>query len=413
MPGLLKARLAEQFPQQRAVIKGLLTKSGNQKLGEYTIEQVYGGMRGIAASVCDTSLVDENTGLWIRGKHILELVDQTPEQIFYLMLTGEKPTAEQLADLKADLAARAEVPAYVWSVLDAMPEGSHPMSMLSAALMAMQSDSVTAKTYASTSKDKLWEGYYEDGLKIVATVNAVAAAIYRKRYGKGARIAAQGKGFGPDFASMLGLPDEKGTLAKLLDLYLTLHCDHESGNVSTATALTVASAHSDLYLSIAAGLNGLAGPLHGLANQNSLAWTLSIRDRFGGVPTNDQIKDFAWEILNSGKVLPGFGHAVLRDIDPRFTAFRDFAKAEMPDAELYRIVEGLFQVVPKVLLEHGKAKNPWPNVDAISGCLLYNFGLTEFDFYTVLFGVSRVLGFTAQIVLNRGTGMPIMRPTRS
>ncbi|MCX7607724.1 MAG: citrate (Si)-synthase, partial [Anaerolineales bacterium] len=193
-------------------------------------------------------------------------------------------------------------------------------------------------------------------------------------------------------------------------LYFILHSDHELGNVSAHATHLVGSALSDAYYAFSAGLNGLAGPLHGLANQECLAWLISVRDRFGGVPTRQQLYDFAWETLNSGKVIPGYGHAVLRVTDPRFTAQLEYAKKHFPEDTLVQIAELVYEVVPQVLKEQGKAKNPAPNVDAISGTLQYYYGVREFDFYTVLFGVGRSLGVMANLVWARALGQPIERP---
>jgi citrate synthase len=132
--------------------------------------------------------------------------------------------------------------------------------------------------------------------------------------------------------------------------------------------------------------------------------------RFGGVPTKEQLEKFAWETLESGKVVPGYGHAVLRITDPRFDAFLAFGKQYCSTDPVFRIVSDVFDVVPGVLSQVRKIKDPWPNVDAGSGALLYHYGLTEFDYYTVLFSVSRALGITAQAVVSRAMGYPITRP---
>ena len=213
-----------------------------------------------------------------------------------------------------------------------------------------------------------------------------------------------------NYAHMLGIEDPTGNFKKLMRLYLTLHCDHEGGNVSANTCHTVGSALSDPYYAVSAGLNGLAGPLHGLANQECLRFVLAVHQHYQGVPTDEQLKEYAWERLNSGRVIPGYGHAVLRVTDPRFSAFREFGLKYCGDDEVFQIVDKLFNIIPGVLKEHGKAKNPWPNVDAGSGALLYHFGLREFDYYTVLFGVSRALGMLSQLVINRALGSAITRP---
>jgi len=193
-------------------------------------------------------------------------------------------------------------------------------------------------------------------------------------------------------------------------LYFILHSDHESGNASAHATHLAASTLSDIYYAFSAGLNGLAGPLHGLANQESLRWLQSVYDKFGGVPTKEQVRDFAGETLSSGQGIPGYGHAVLRKSDPRYTAQFEFAQRYLPDDEIFQLAKVVYEVVPSVLLEQGKAKNPWANLDAISGTLQYHYGITEMDFYTVLFGVGRSLGVTANAVWARALGQPIERP---
>jgi citrate synthase len=167
---------------------------------------------------------------------------------------------------------------------------------------------------------------------------------------------------------------------------------------------------SSPFLAVGAGFNGLAGPLHGLANQECLKFVLEIRDYFNGKPTDEELKEFCWKRLNNGRVIPGYGHAVLRCPDPRFTAFMDFGKEHIQNDDVFAIVKALFDVVPPVLEEQGKAKNPWPNVDAASGSLLYYYGLKDFNYYTVLFSLSRAMGIVSQIVINRALRIPITRP---
>ncbi|KAJ2010109.1 citrate (Si)-synthase, partial [Coemansia sp. S85] len=199
--------------------------------------------------------------------------------------------------------------------------------------------------------------------------------------------------------------------ADLMRLYLVIHSDHEGGNVSAHTTHLVGSALSDPYLSFAAGLNGLAGPLHGLANQEVLRWIIKMQEEIGtDTPTEDQIREYCWATLNSGRVVPGYGHAVLRKTDPRYMAQREFAQKNLPEDNLFKTVSALYKVVPGVLTEHGKTKNPWPNVDAHSGVLLRHYGLVEQDFYTVLFGVSRAFGVLSQLIWDRALGFSIERP---
>jgi citrate synthase len=370
-------------------------------------------MRGVKALVCDTSVVPPDKGLIIRGTPIGELKDQLPEAVFYLLVTGEMPDNEALEDLKKDLKSRSEVPDYVWKTLEAMPKGSHPMVMFSLGILAMEKESVFKKKYnEGMKKTEYWDSTLEDCLNLIAKLPTLAAGIYRMRFNKGPRIEPDPSlDWAGDYARMLGLDDPTGEFANLMRLYMVLHTDHEGGNVSAHTCHCVGSALSDVYYAVSAGLNGLAGPLHGLANQMCLRWAIMVKDKFGGVPTEDQLRQFAWDTLNSGQVIPGYGHAVLRVTDPRFTAFHEFGSRVCADDDLFQIVAKVFKVIPDVLREHGKAKDPWPNVDAASGCLLYHFGLTEFEYYTVLFGVSRALGMCSQLIVSRALGEAIERPS--
>ncbi|MBI4802881.1 MAG: citrate (Si)-synthase [Elusimicrobia bacterium] len=408
----LKEKLAGKIAAMREDLKKLAKDHAARVISEVTVEQAYGGMRGIKSLVCDTSEVDNNRGLIIRERHISELTEKTPEEILWLLLTGELPDSEELKSLKADMADRSAVPRYVWDVLKAMPKDSHPMTMLSAAILCMDKDSVFKKRYdEGMKKDVYWEPMLEDTLNLVARTPVIAAGIYRMRYGKGPLIESDNSlDMSANFARMHGISDPDGKFADLMRLYLVLHSDHESGNVSAFTTHTVASALSNLYYAVSAGLNGLAGPLHGLANQECLKWVLMVKDMFKGVPSDEQLHKFAWDTLQSGKVIPGYGHAVLRQTDPRFTAFMEFGKKICPDDQVFQIAEKTFKVVPPILVQQGKAKDPWPNVDAASGCLLWHFGMNEFDYYTVLFGVSRIMGISAQAVISRAIGSPIVRP---
>jgi citrate synthase len=412
MFGVLKDKLAEQIPQLREEARALAKGHGDKVISEVTVAQAFGGMRGVKAMICDTSLVEPDKGLIIRGRPIGELTDRIPEEIFWLLLTGELPNATELAALQADLSDLNEVPRYVWQVLGAMAEDSHPMAMFNTAILTMERESDFRKRYrAGMKKEEYWDAALDDALRLIAVLPRIAAGVYRLRFEKGDRILPDPElDWAGNYALMLGIPDPTGEFQNLMRLYLTLHCDHEGGNVSANTCHTVGSALSDPYYAVSAGLNGLAGPLHGLANQECLRFVLAIHQNYKGVPTDEQLREYTWERLNSGRVIPGYGHAVLRVTDPRFTAFREFGKKVCPGDEVFQIVDRLFEVVPKVLEEHGKAKNPWPNVDAGSGSLLYHFGLREFDYYTVLFGVSRALGMLAQLVINRALGTAITRP---
>ncbi len=408
----LQAILAKKIPVWRDEIRAVISEKGNKVLSECTVAQAYGGMRGVKCMVCDTSEVPPDRGLLVRDIPIGELTDKTPEDIFYLLCTGELPDASSRRALQKDWAARAKVPAYVWKVLEGMPATSHPMCMFNTGILVMQKESEFVKAYnKGMPKTDYWKPTLEDSLNLLAKLPTLAAGIYRLRFKKGKRIAPKpGLDWAKNYAHMLGIKDPKGEFADCMRLYLVLHCDHEGGNVSAHVCHTVGSALSDPYYAVAAGLNGLAGPLHGLANQECLNWILDLRKKFKGEPTNEQLEKFAWDTLNSGKVIPGYGHAVLRVTDPRFTAFRDFGMKHFPKDPVMKMVDQVFTIVPEVLKKQGKAKNPWPNVDAGSGALLHHYGMREFSYYTVLFSISRAMGMCSQLIVNRAIGTPIERP---
>jgi len=409
---LLINKLCDKIPDWRYEAKQIIDEKGDSIINNVTVQQVYGGMRGIKGLVCDTSAVSADKGLIIRGIPLLEITHILPEEVFFLLLTGEIPDEKELKDLQSQLTELAEVPTYVWDVLNAMPDDSHPMAMFNTAILVMEKESVFHKKYdEGLQKQDCWKAILEDAISLVAKLPAIGAGVYRTRFNKGELISPdENMDWGANFAHMLGIPDPDGILKKLMRLYLMLHCDHEGGNVSAFSGLTVASALSDPYYAVSAGLNGLAGPLHGLANQECLKFVLEIKDHFNGSPSKDELTQFVWERLNSGRVIPGYGHAVLRCPDPRFTAFINFGKENIKGDPVFDIVQNLFDVVPSVLKEQGKAKNPWPNVDAASGSLLHHFGMTEFSFYTVLFSISRAMGMVSQMVINRALAIPITRP---
>lgn len=419
----LKDVLKKKIDAHRPRTTRLVKEFGDVKLGDVTISQAIGGARGIKCLVTDISYLDPMEGIRFRGMTIPETFAALPkvpgseypyvEGFWYLLLTGDVPTMEQTLEVVEDWKSRAALPQYVIDVLRALPRDSHPMVMFSAGIVAMQRESVFASNYAAGKFNKMtcWEDMLEDANNLMAKLGPLGAYIYRMKYKGDVHIAADPNlDMGGQFAHMIGQSDEYKDVARM---YFILHSDHESGNVSAHTTHLVASALSDAYLSYSAGINGLAGPLHGLANEEVLRWTQNFMAKLGGkVPTEEELKAALWDTLNSGQVIPGYGHAVLRKTDPRYTSQREFCLntpglAEYP---LFQLVKMIFEVAPGVLLEHGKAKNPWPNVDAQSGVIQWYYGVTQYEFYTVLFGIGRALGCLANITWDRALGYAIERP---
>jgi len=419
----LKEVLAQKIAEFRPRTTRLLKEAGDVKLGEVTISQAIGGARGVKCLVTDISYLDPMEGIRFRGMTIPETFAALPkvpgsdypyvEGFWWLLLTGDVPTMEQTLQVVEDWKSKSAIPSYVIDVLRAMPRDSHPMAMFSAAIVAMQRESVFASNYAAGKFNKMtcWEDMYEDCNQLMAVLGPIGAYIYRMKYKGDTHIAADPNlDMGGQFAHMIGQSDEYKDVARM---YFILHSDHESGNVSAHTTHLVASALSDAYYSYSAGINGLAGPLHGLANEEVLRWTQNFMAKLGGqVPTEEGLKEALWATLNSGQVIPGYGHAVLRKTDPRYASQREFCMNTpgLREYPLFQLVKMIFEVAPGVLTEHGKAKNPWPNVDAQSGVIQWYYGVTQYEFYTVLFGIGRALGCLANITWDRALGYGIERP---
>ncbi|MEC8277929.1 MAG: citrate/2-methylcitrate synthase, partial [Myxococcota bacterium] len=295
-------------------------------------------------------------------------------------------------------ASRAKVDPQVFAILRQLPKGGHPMEWLINGLTLL---GMTGKT----------NDFYEDGLNVVARVPALVAAIFRIRSGWGDPIESKPElGLIENFVHMLGVPGgDNVALTELLRTFYILHMDHGGGNLSTFTGKAVASGLADMYASLAAAMAGLYGPRHGRANQDCLAFVREV-----GTSDKAELEALIRTRRANKQLVFGFGHAVLRAEDPRATIQYELGQKICGDDELFKTAFALREVAVKVLSEEEKISNPYPNVDAVSGTLLNASGLTDSDFYTVLFGLSRCSGIAAQIVDERlnfrnGKGVAIYR----
>lgn len=418
---MLKTRLEQVIPERRNAMDALLAEHGNEPVGTVTVEQIIRGGRDVTSVFCDTSEVPSDRGLMIRGTPIAELADRSPEEIFWLLTTGELPRPDQHAWLTAELNRRgAKVPSHVFKIIDSVPRTAHPMRTFILAVNSLGAPcgdyhgSAFARSAASLPKDRQWEPMLEDCLNLLAATRVIAAYIYRLRFGKGVnewnevwRENMTGP-YASGFAHMLGIPELR--FVEFLRLYLVLQCDHEGGNASAHASLLTGSTFADIYYSYASGMCALAGPRHGLAAQECLEWVLAVQQHFGSVPTESRLAEYVSAKLKGGEIIPGYGHARLRSIDPRFQIMLAAGKQLCPENPLLQIVEQTFKVTPGIMREMGKAKNPAPNTDAVPGSIAHYLGLQELDFYTVLFAVSRAFGLCAQAIDARALGLPIERP---
>jgi len=372
------------------------------------------------------SQLDSQEGIRFRGRTIPEMAkilpkvkhEMIPEGVMWLLLTGDAPNAEELKELQHDLITDKDMPKSTHQLIVKSAKHHHPMTILSMAILDMQNHSKFAKAYSEgkLKKNDYWKSTLEDGLFILRFLPQIAALIYTTKYDK--------KPLNPDahdwagrYSQLLGYSSLE--MSEVIRGYLSVHTDHEGGNVSAHASWLVNSALSDPFLSLSAAFNGLAGPLHGLANQEVLKFLLAMKQDLitKGVHITSSsdpqlltaIREFSENWLKTA-VIPGYGHAKLRNTDPRFTFLKEQSLMYMPNVDLVKLVHGSEKVIPEILKKLGKVKNPFPNVDAHSGVLLYELGLTEFDYYTVVFAVSRAIGCISNMVWARALGLAIERP---
>ncbi len=417
----LKEKFLKKSISVKKEIKKILAEHGDKKVSEVSLKQVFGGARGVIMMFWETSLLDAETGIQFRGYSIPQLRkkmptgtgdEPLPEGLFWLMLTGSIPTDDEVKWLSKEWRNRSDIPEQTFKVIDQFPTDAHPMTQFITAISSMQTGSHFTRRYAEgMSKSDYWDAAYEDSMDLIAKLPRVAAYIYRRSFHNGDHIEPSNRlDWAANFAHMLGV-SKKTSFKNLMRLYMTIHADHEGGNASAHTMHLIGSTLSDPYLSFAGSMGSLAGPLHGLANQEVFKWIMEMVEKLGTKkPTNEQISDYVKETLAAGKVIPGYGHAVLRKPDPRFLAQKAFAERNIKNDDYVNIVWKVYDVVPPILKSLGKVKNPWPNVDAHSGALLVHYGLTEYSFYTVLFGVSRAMGVLAATCWSRALGAPLERP---
>jgi citrate synthase len=406
---LLRAKLAELLPAWREEIAQLVGEHGEDVIGTVTAGQILGGLRGAKTLVCDTSTVEPDTGLWIRGRHVKELAGLDQEDIFWLLLTGELPSPEERGWLKQDSKERFQLPRRVEeidAILRSLPQDLAPTAQYGILLMAQQTRSKFAAAYGSVDKSELWIYALEDTLELRLHADVAASRIIG-RWDHNRERHFQSQVPREEFRARRAKAKAEREFSRL---YTVVHSDHENGNASAFAFTVAASALADPYLALVASLNALAGPLHGRASETCLLFVKELLRELGPDATAGQVRDACWARLKAKQVIPGFGHAVLRCPDPRFEMLRAWGDAHCLDEPVYRVARQLYAVAPDVLREHGAASSPHPNVDAIAGVLLWCCGQRYPEFYTINFSLAQMNGLLANYVLARGLGLPIMRP---
>ena len=449
----LKDTLKNLVPKHRIEFQKLKQELQNVQLpnNKVTVGSILGGMRGCQLLYWQPSTLDPVNGIKFHGFTIQECQELLPgpddspnifypEAMFWLLLTGQIPTKEQVKGLNQQMnkivtsnssIKTSYLPEEVNDIINSLPNTMHPMTQLSMGVCALSHFSKFRDRYSRGLNNKLtlWEDTFDDTITLIAFLPSLASKIYRRITNQNnntevSKLVPNGD-WAQNLTSMMGLlnkehnqtlkenKDGAKEITNLIRLYTGLHVDHEGGNVSAHATHLVGSALSDPMLSYSAGLLGLAGPLHGLAAQDVVKFLLEIRKQVENAKDEIQVEDYLWSVLNNHRVIPGYGHAVLRRKDPRFSAMNDFIKqraGQFKDDPNVNLMMLLSKVAPRVLTKWGKCKNPHPNVDSVSGVLFYHYGMKELDFITVIFGCSRSLGPLAQLIWDRIYGLPIERP---
>ena len=372
-------------------------------LFQITKEHLDTGLRGFPVGYCTTSTVDPHKGLFY-GKEPVSSVDNwEPERVMFLLYSGHDGSPQELSAFKQELKKRAALSQETIRHIESLPRKGHPMALFSAALLI-----------AGMIEGK--GDYREDCLDLIAKIPELTATLINYHAGWGKTLPSRDLGYMDNFSQMLNVPGGKDPkLHHVFKLFNVLHYDHGGGNLSTFVGKAVASGQEDMYGSIAAAMNALAGPLHGRANQECLHFVKEFLEKLGAEAAETDVEALLRQKLANKELIFGFGHAVLRVEDPRATVQYELAKHYYPEDPLVKMALMLRRAGTQVLKENPKIANPYPNVDAISGTLLTVAGFPYPDYYTVLFGMSRTVGIAIQIVYERleargKKGTPIVRP---
>lgn len=265
----LKNKLKNVLPKQVEEFKQVKTAYGEKVIGEVKVNQVLGGMRGINGLFYETSKLDADKGIMLRGKNLFDLVDllkykgseePLPEALLWYLFTSEVPTQTEIKSVIDEVNHRAKTCDFkkTEDLLNSLSPNLHPMAQLSIGVLSQQQNSKFAEAYRiGVNKKNYWEYYYEDSMNLIAVLPRIAAIIYNnvffnKRATPGLDV---NKTYVENYTNMLGFGDHKG-VENYLSHYLVLHSDHEGGNVSAHASSLVSSALSDPYYSYSAGLNG-------------------------------------------------------------------------------------------------------------------------------------------------------------
>ncbi len=343
-------------------------------------EEIKKGLLGIVVDETTIShVVPELSALTYRGYTVQELCDKCDfEEVAYLVLNGELPNKSQLKKFIKQERSERKLSKQILNDIKKMPRNAHPMDVIRTcvSLMALED---------KDTKDNSPKANMRKAMRIFAKTPTAVAAYFRTRKGKSIIAPSNKLSFSENFFKMMfnKVPDKE--IVRAFDISLILYAEH-SFNVSTFTARTITSSLSDLHGAITGAIASLKGPLHGGANEAVMHMMKEI-----GKP--EKAKAWIENALNKKKVVMGFGHRVYRTGDSRVPTMKHymFKVAKLLKKEKYT---RMYEILEKVMLQR---KNIHPNVDFPCGPTYYMMGI-DIDFYTPIFVMSRITGWSAHIM---------------
>ena len=354
-------------------------------------EEIKKGLLGIVVDETTIShVVPELSTLTYRGYTVQELCDKCDfEEVAYLVLNGDLPNKKQLKQFIKNERSERKLSKQILANIQKMPKNAHPMDVIRTcvSLMALED---------KDTRDNSPKANMRKAMKIFSKTPTAVAAYFRHRKGKKIISPSKNLSFSENFFKMMfgKVPDKE--LVRAFDISLILYAEH-SFNVSTFTARTITSSLSDLHGAITGAIASLKGPLHGGANEAVMHMMKEI-----GKP--EKAKAWIENALTNKKVVMGFGHRVYRTGDSRVPTMKHymFKVAKLLKKEKYT---KMYEILEKVMLEK---KNIHPNVDFPCGPTYYMMGI-DIDFYTPIFVMSRITGWSAHI-MEQHTSNKLIRP---
>ncbi|KAF7316846.1 Citrate synthase [Mycena chlorophos] len=414
--------VAQRIPSRAAVATELLTKHRDTTIHELTVGSVMMGMRGTPALLWEISETNAY-GIKYHGKTVTELkqllpkwpgsTQIAPEAMLWYLYTAQVPTQSQVEKLTADLVLRAKLPADAEAFCDALAKdiAADAQIMMTLTYLARYSK-FTAAVTKGTHKNDLWKAVLEDALDISSRFPMIMARVYANKHDLPHQDWTTELDLAANYTRHIGRGDDFD-YTEFTRLCWALYMDH-GANVSAHAMRLCSSAWTDSYLMVVSGMIAGTGPLHAKAIADSVMFNLAMIRSLGQSPSTDDITAYVGRHLSGGKIVPGFGHALLRVPDARLAFLDEFLESH-PSSDpkthsFLSLIKNINSVVPDLLREKVLTmKNPHPNADALSGSILHAYGM-DVDFMMSFFATSRVAGFLVQQVWDRALGLSMERP---